>query len=73
MSYSRRAIKDNFRRRRKNGRKGVEEMIRRWRDKMGEMMKELKGMKNWKEELRQVKEEIRKEIREQERLWRGDK
>lgn len=63
MSYSRRAIRDNFRRRRKGGGRGVEEMIRRWRDKMGEMMKELKGMKNWKEELRQVKEEIREDQR----------
>lgn len=43
-------------------------MIRRWREEMGEVMKELKGMKKWKEELRQMKKEVREEIREQGRL-----
>lgn len=47
---------------------GVEKMIRRWREEMGEVMKELKGMKEWKEELRQMKKEVREEIREQGRL-----
>lgn len=43
-------------------------MLRRWRDEMGEIMRELKRMKDWKGELRQMKEDVRKEIREQGRL-----
>lgn len=44
------------------------EMLRRWREKMGEMMKDLKGIKDWKEELRQIKEEVREEIKKPGRL-----
>lgn len=47
-------------------------MMRRWRDEIGEVMKEIKSMKDWKEELRLIKEEIREEIREQGKLWRGE-
>lgn len=43
---------------------GVEEMIRGWREEMGEMMKGLKGMMGWKEEFRQMKEEVKEKIRE---------
>lgn len=46
--------------------------MRRWRDEVEEVMKELKGIKDWKEELRQMKEEVREVIREQGRLWRGE-
>lgn len=35
-------------------------------------MRGLKKMKDWKEELRQIKKEVREEIREQGRLWRGE-
>lgn len=47
-------------------------MMRRWRDEIGKVMKKIKSMKDWKEELRLIKEEIREEIREQGKLWRGE-
>lgn len=39
---------------------------------MGKIIRELKGMKDWKEELRQMKEGVKEKIREQGRLWRGE-
>lgn len=33
---------------------GIEEMIGWWREEMGEVMKGLRGMKDWKDELRQM-------------------
>lgn len=47
---------------------GVEEMLGRWKQEMGEVMRDLKSMKRWKVELRQMKEEVR----EQGRLWKRE-
>lgn len=41
----------------------MEKMIRRWREEMGEIIKELKCMKNWKDKLRHMMEKVREEIR----------
>lgn len=43
-------------------------MSGKWRKKMGKVMKDLKSMKGWKEELRQMKEEVRERVREYGRL-----
>lgn len=50
---------------------GVEEMMRGWREEMGEIIKGLKSMMGWKEEFRQMKE-VREEIREQGRLGKKE-
>lgn len=39
-------------------------MMGKWREEMGDVIRELRGMKEWKEELLQMKEEVRDEIRE---------
>jgi len=44
---------------------GVEEMMRMWRGEMGELMEEIRGMRGWREELKQMKEELKEGIREQ--------
>lgn len=41
----------------------IDKMLKEWRNKIEEVIKELKGMKTWKEELRQIKEKVREEIK----------
>lgn len=40
-------------------RSGVEKMLGKRREKIGEGMRDLKSMKGWKKELRQMKEKVR--------------
>lgn len=43
-------------------------MIREWKEEM----EEVRGIKRWREELRQMKEEVKERIKEQEKMMRGE-
>jgi len=38
---------------------GMEVMMRKWREEVGEVMEEIKGVNGWREEFRQMKEELK--------------
>lgn len=43
-----------------------------WREEMEEMVKEIKGIKNWKEDIMVMKEEVKEGIREQGKMLREE-
>jgi len=43
----------------------IEEVMRRWRGEIGEVMEEIRGMRGWREEFKQMREELKEGIREQ--------
>jgi len=51
---------------------GLEEMMRKWREEVGEVMEEIKGGKGWREEFKQLKEELKEGFREQGRWLREE-
>jgi len=52
---------------------GWKEILLGWRgEMMKEMMKEIRGMKDWKEDIRAMKEEVKEGIREQGKMLRDE-
>jgi len=51
---------------------GWKEILLNWRGEMGEMMKEIRGIKDWKEDIRAMKEEVMEGIRQQDKMLRDE-
>lgn len=49
-----------------------EEMMKRWREEMEDVMKELRSVKDWREDLRKMKEEVKEGIKEQGRVLKRE-
>lgn len=52
-------------------REEIGEIMKRWREEMEDVMKELRSVKDWREDLRKMKEEVKEGMKEQGSVKKG--
>lgn len=50
----------------------MQEIIKSWRNEMEDLVREMRSMKGWKEEIRNMKEEVKEGIKEQGKMMREE-